>query len=128
MPREYWSLEEEIRKNIRERIPRGRVELFVSRTPIQGPVRNVELDEKLMGQFLLAWRHAKRRFGLKGDVDLDLLANRPELLQIRELATKEKDERGIVLRTLRTALSTLERSRRREGRDLQVDMQEQAGT
>ncbi|MBI1993583.1 MAG: YicC family protein, partial [Deltaproteobacteria bacterium] len=36
VPREYLSIEEEIRKAIRQRISRGRVEVFIARSQLRG--------------------------------------------------------------------------------------------
>ncbi len=122
-PREYLSIEEEIRKTIRQRISRGRVELFITRSPLKGQGRNLELDEGLLTQYLQAMRRAKRKFGLKGELDLSLFSKLPELFQLREAEVKEQDERGLVLRTLNSAVKNLERSREREGHQMKLDVQ-----
>jgi uncharacterized protein (TIGR00255 family) len=124
-PREYLPFEEEIRQRIRERLPRGRVEVFITRHNLGAPARTVELDEGLMRQFIRAWQHAKSRFGLKGELDLALFSNRPELFPIRELEPAEKDEPGLVRKAFNAALKNLERSRLREGRNLHSDMRQQ---
>lgn len=121
LPREYLSIEEEIRERIRERIARGRLELYVARVP-SGAQRVVQLDEHLLAQLVREWRRAKRKFGLEGEVDLELLAMRPELLEIREVQPRLEEERRLVLHAFRAALKELEASRRREGRHLQGDM------
>jgi len=125
VPREYLSIEEEIRKTIRERISRGRVELFITRSPVQGQGRRLELDEGLMSQYLRSLRRAKRKFGLKGEVDLALFSSLPEIFPLRETAVKEKDESALIVKTLDSALNSLERSRRREGRHLELDVRSQ---
>ena len=121
-PREYLSLEEEIRKAIRERISRGRVEMFITRALLRGQGRKLELDEGLLRQYLISLRRAKRKFGLKGEVDISLCSNLPELFQLGEAEVKEEDERRFVLRTVDLALRNLERSREREGRHLKKDV------
>ncbi|MBI2985718.1 MAG: YicC family protein [Deltaproteobacteria bacterium] len=121
-PREYLSLEEEIRKTIRERISRGRVEMFITRALLRGQGRKLELDEGLLRQYFISLRRAKRKFGLKGEVDISLCSNLPELFQLGEAEVKEEDERRLVLRTLDLALRNLERSREREGRHLKKDV------
>lgn len=123
VPREYLSIEEEIRKKIRQGISRGRVELFITRSPLKGQGRKLELDEGLLSQYLQSLRRAKRKFGLKGEVDLSLFSSFPELFQLREAEEREEDERGLVLGTLESALKRLQRSREREGRQLKLDVQ-----
>lgn len=125
VPREYLSIEEEIRKAVRERLSRGRVDLFVTRSPLKGQGRKLELDEELLGQYLTSLRRAKKKFGLKGEVDISICSSMPELFQLREAEARAEDERGLLLRTLESALKALERSREREGRHLKSDIRAQ---
>lgn len=125
VPREYLSIEEEIRRAIRQRISRGRVEVFIARSVLRGQGRKLELDERLLRQYLSSLRRAKSRFGLKGEVDVSLCASLPELFHVGEAEAGEEDEKALVLRTLNLALKQLERSREREGRQLKLDVETQ---
>jgi uncharacterized protein (TIGR00255 family) len=125
VPRHYLSIEEAMRQKIRQRISRGRVELFVTRSPIKGTGRKLELDEVLLDQYLSAIRQAKKKFGLKGEMDLAFLSRLPDLFESREEDGIGENERGLVLKTLEAALANLERSRGREGNHLKLDIQEQ---
>src|SRR3970040_184863 len=44
VPREYLAFEEEIRKTLREKISRGRVDLFINRYAAKGHARKLEMD------------------------------------------------------------------------------------
>ncbi|MGH7766426.1 MAG: YicC family protein [Candidatus Binatia bacterium] len=127
LPREYLSLEEEIRRLMREKIARGRVELFVTRSVLKGQGRRVDLDERLLSQYLQSFRRIKRRFGLQGNVDLSLCAGLPDLFQFMEAEGREKEESGLVFKALSGALKNLERSREREGKQLMLDVVAQTG-
>lgn len=127
LPREYLSLEEEIRRLIREKIARGRVELFITRSVLKGQGRRVDLDERLLSQYLQSLRRIKRRFGLQGNVDLSLCAGLPDLFHFMEPEGREKEEGALVFKALAGALTNLERSREREGKQLMLDVQAQAG-
>jgi uncharacterized protein YicC (UPF0701 family) len=123
VPREYLSIEEEIRKILRQSISRGRVELFINRSPLRDKGRTLELDEGLLEQYLKSLRRAEKKFGLKGEANLSLLSSLPGLFQIREEQGREEDEKRLVLQALRSALKRLERAREREGRQLQLDVE-----
>ncbi|MBI4527658.1 MAG: YicC family protein [Deltaproteobacteria bacterium] len=128
VPREYLSIEEDFRKMIRQRISRGRVELFINRSALaQTQDRKLELDERLLRQYLRSLRSARKRFGLKGEVEISLLCSLPELFHVREGEPKEGEEKGLVLRMLGAALKNLEASREREGRQLKIDIERQVG-
>jgi len=122
VPREYLSFEEEIRKAIRERISRGRIDLFIHRFPVKGEARRLELDEELLGQYLTSIKQAKRRFGLAGEIELSLLSRLPDVFHVRELEVNTTGEKRSVFKILEAALRKLERSREREGRQLKADM------
>ncbi len=124
-PREYLYLEEEIRQIIREKINRGRIELFLTRSSVQGHGRTLELDEHLVRQFLTALRRAQKQFGLKGEVDVSLLTSRPELFHLHDAEVEGRDEKPVVMRVIDAALNNLDQSRSREGRNLQLDIKSQ---
>ncbi len=127
VPREYLAFEEEIRKSVREGVSRGRIDLFVSRSSTSGESRKLELDEGLMGQYLKAIQHAKRKFRLEGNIGVSLVANLPDLFRIRDVEIDAKREKEALFGALESAMKKLELSREREGRRLRMDMESQVG-
>jgi len=122
VPREYLPLEEEMRRAVRQRVSRGRVELFANRLALKGRGRNLVMNEHLLGQYFRTLRRVKRKFGLEGELDLSLFPTLPEIFQIRDEEVRPEDEKGLLLRALESALRSLDRSRGREGRQLQSDV------
>jgi len=122
VPREYLGFEEEIRKQLRERITRGRVDLFVNRFSAKGTERTLELDEALLRQYLGSIKAAKKKFRLAGDLDVALLTSGPDLFRVRDNEVDAKAERAALLQALKSALRKLDQSRQREGRQLAADM------
>jgi uncharacterized protein (TIGR00255 family) len=122
VPREYLGFEEDIRKELRERITRGRVDLFVNRFAVKGAERTLELDETLLRQYLGSLKAAKKKFGLAGDLDVALLTSGPDLFRVRDNEVDAKSEKQALLQALKAALRKLDQSRRREGRQLAADM------
>ena len=125
VPREYLSFEEDIRKVIRDKIARGRLDVFVNRAPGQSRSRVLELDEDLLGQYVASFRQAKKKYGLSGELSVSLLCGVPELFHSREVAVDSGAERESLFKSLGLALARLERAREREGRQLKSDMQSQ---
>jgi uncharacterized protein (TIGR00255 family) len=125
VPREYLSLEEDIRKAIRQKISRGRIDLFVNRLPGKGLAHKLEMDEPLLGQYLASVKQAKKKFQLAGEVEVSLLASVPDLFHVREVEVDAALERKAIFSALSGALKKLEQSREREGRQLKADMQAQ---
>jgi uncharacterized protein (TIGR00255 family) len=126
-PREYMSFEEEIRKLLREKISRGRIDLFVNRYAAKVQARKLEMDEALIGQFIAGVAHVKKKYKLGGQVDVALVSNIPDVFHVREVEIDSKGEREAVLKALNGALKKLEQSREREGMHLRTDMESQIG-
>ncbi|SRR5713226_141453 len=125
VPREYLAFEEEIRKIIREKILRGRIDLFINRSPAKGQAHRLELDEELFGQYLQSIKRAKKKYHLGGELDVSLFARLPDLFHVREVEVDGASERQSLFGALETALEKLQQSREREGRRLKADMQSQ---
>jgi len=125
VPREYLALEEDIRKAIREKISRGRIDLFINRLAGKGQSHKLEMDEELLGQYLASVKQAKKKFQLAGEVSVTLLASVPDLFHVREFEVDAARERKAIFAALHAALKKLEQSREREGRQLKADMQTQ---
>ena len=125
LPREYLSFEEEIRKLIRQRISRGRIELFINRYAAKGQSRRLDVDETLVAQYISGIKHLKAKYRLAGEVDVSLLSGAPEIYHVREIEVDSGRERQALLKAVAAALKKLERSREREGSHLRADMEAQ---
>ena len=125
VPREYLSFEEMIRKAVREKIARGRIDLFINRYGTKPQGKKLEINDSLVGQYIASLKQLKRKYRLAGELGLSSLTQVPELFHIREVEADHVGERDAVLKALGSALTKLERSREREGRQLRVDMESQ---
>ena len=122
LPREYLSFEEEIRKAIREKISRGRIDLFVNRYGAKVQARKLEMDEGLVGQYIAGLKQLKKRYHLGGEVGVSMLTHIGDLFHVREVEADHGGEREALLKAVSGALKKLERSREREGAQLKADM------
>ena len=125
VPREYLGLEEEIRKILRAKISRGRVDLFVNRYAGKVQARKLEMDDALVGQYIAEIKKLQKKYRLAGEVGVSLLSNIPDLLHVREAESNTASERQAVMKALGRALKKLELSREREGGHLKADMESQ---
>ena len=125
VPREYLSFEEEIRKAIREKISRGRIDLFVNRYGAKVQARKLEMDEGLVGQYIAGLKQLKKRYHLGGEVGVSMLTHIGDLFHVREVEADHGGERDALLKAVSGALKKLERSREREGTQLKADMEGQ---
>ena len=80
VPREYLSFEEEIRKVIRDKIARGRLDIFINRAPTKGQGRRLELDEELLAQYLTSVRQAQKKVSVEWRFQRIIAFQRPGAL------------------------------------------------
>jgi len=121
-PREYAPWEATCRELVGKHVARGRVEVYVSRNaPARGRTR-IELNVAAARDYAAAWRRVAMELGLKGELDLGLLRG-SEIFETVEMPRDLRGEFPVAVRALTRALATLDRARRREGRNLQRDMQ-----
>jgi uncharacterized protein (TIGR00255 family) len=125
VPREYLSIEEDIRKLIRDKISRGRIELFVNRYAAKAPSKRLELDEALIEQYLAGMKRLKAKYRLAGEIGVSLLSNVPDFYHVREVEVDGRAESRALLKAVAAALKKLNGAREREGKHLRADMEAQ---
>ena len=123
IPSELAAIEGEIRKRVRSRFRRGRVELTLNLERTDGADRAFVLNTALVEAVTAAAGRIRSEYGVEGDLDLRGLLSLPGVLQAAaEGPVISDDERPMVEATVDQALSALERERAREGENLRVDL------
>lgn len=122
LPREYLAWEGELRSVVQEHVARGKVDVNVTRS---GPLVSefaVEVNTPLGRAYVNGWRQLQKALHLAGQVDIQFLAGRSDLVRIAERRTEPGSELRRVHQVLRQALRAFNREREREGRALGRDM------
>lgn len=124
-PREYLSFEEDVRKLMRAKISRGRIDLYVNRYAGKGQSRKLEMDEALVGQYVAGVSQLQKKYKLAGEIGVSLLSTIPDVFHVREVEIDSASERQAVMKALTAALRKLDQAREREGAHLRADMESQ---
>ena len=123
LPREYQSLEPDLRKRVAEWQERGRVDIAIRRDALENKGRSVEVDLPLARESVKAWKRLQKSLGLPGEIDLAMLRRTsPDVVRMREHAVAGKSEEAALRKVLDQALKAHDRERRREGAHLAADM------
>jgi uncharacterized protein (TIGR00255 family) len=122
LPKPLVFLEPEIKKRLKERFPRGRLDLQVTLNETKTSDRRLEIDLPLAKQYRHALQELKSRLKVKGDIDLALLTDFRNLITVEERPTGSKRLIPAFYRLLNQAVSRLDRMRQREGRVLARDL------
>ena len=62
------------------------------------------MDETLVGQYIARVKQLKKKFGLAGEIDVAMLADIPDLIQVREVEIDSASERKTVVKALTAAI------------------------
>jgi len=124
MPREYMQLEGELRQLVQAAVARGKVDVNISRSGASASDLAVEVNTPLARAYVDAWRQLQAELDLGGEVGLEFLLGRPDLVRIVERRAEPANEFQRVEQVLRRALRAFDREREREGRALARDMRQ----
>lgn len=121
------SLEEIAREAAKKTLSRGKLNIFLSFTPMaSAKATRVEVDEGLLSAYLSALADISGRKGVKkGKVHVSDLLSLPEpFLTIRKETATEEEMAPLVKAAMEGALVSLIEMRQREGHNLKVDLKQ----
>lgn len=81
-PRAYGFLEERLKSLTQSYVTRGKVDLFVSVTGLDGQPTEVHLNRQLLEGYLLALRQIIEEYGVKDDLSVSALARNPDIFNV----------------------------------------------
>lgn len=122
MPRTLMSLEDNIRKNVNEKIKRGKVDIFITQNQVGTEDVDVVINENLADNYVKALYKLKEKYSLRDDISATNLARFPEVLTVQQ---KEEDLDKIwytLLPAVEDAVNNLFSMREQEGEKLLIDI------
>ncbi len=128
LPREFESLEGEVRERLQRRISRGRVSVRVAVLTAKGEnIARVVLNEALARECAARLRELAAVAGIEGSVGMDSVACIPGVLRVEAGAGEAKRVGVLIQRALDKALAGMLTMRRTEGEKLGEDLQRRIG-
>ena len=122
VPREYLVLEPRVTAAVRERVQRGRLDVYVRRSAVESG-QTVHPDPVLAERYLRAMQDvAKRLQRLDEPIPLSLVLEQPGVLSLAEPEADALTEWHLVETAIEAALTDLIEMRTREGDALQADL------
>ncbi|MCK6504146.1 YicC family protein [Myxococcota bacterium] len=122
VPREYMLLEPRIVERLKRDLVRGRVEVFVRRTALEGS-QQVQPDPALAESYRKAMVAVAQRLQRPAEeVTLSLVLAQPGVLTVTDREADALGEWDVVSAALEAALGELQQMRASEGRALQEDL------
>jgi uncharacterized protein (TIGR00255 family) len=121
MPSESDALEMKLRRLLKEKVARGHIELTLSFDRADSDV--FQLNQKLVGAYIQAFRSASMSFGLATEPDLNAILRLPGALDSPQPEGNNQLEAS-VLASVNDALSRLNQMREEEGRGIEKELRE----
>lgn len=122
MPKEYLSLESEIKELVSQKIKRGRLDLFITIDTGSTMVRTIDFDEKTAKRYMTTLKRMKKNLGLSGDISLEFLAAQPGVVNVSEKPEEIPVIGDLILKAVGQALMRLAVMRKSEGRAMAADI------
>lgn len=123
MPKELSSFEDTVRKQIKEELFRGRIEVYVTIHETVHTARSVIIDENLAKAYLEAFQALRESLSLDEEKwTASSLASLPDVLQINKNEIEPERVSSVLESGLEEALIRLNLQRKREGERLEVDI------
>jgi len=114
-PRFLSFLEEEVRKAVKARLARGRVEVFVGYSSEREDAKKVTVDRSLVSAYLEAAKEIAAATGIENDMTTSQIMRLPEAVSYEEASIDEEALRQLMREALRLALDELLAARAKEG-------------
>ncbi len=115
--------EEHIRKTVKEKLSRGRIDVYVGYSAMTAEAKKATADLGLVISYIQAARKAAMAAGLEDDVKLSHILRIPDVIRIEGAQEDEESLLALVDRALSSALTALTDMRAREGASLQHSME-----
>lgn len=126
MPRFLLFLEDSARALIKDRLARGRVELFVGYACTEERERTVKVDMGLAKGYAAAGREILEQIAVQDDLTVTTLLSMKDVVSFEEEKEDEDELRSGLLNALNVALDALIAARRTEGQNISQDMRQRA--
>ena len=122
MPKKFNFFESAIRSVMKEYIPRGKVDVFITCEDDTENNFSLKYNENIAGEYLKYYRRMAEHFGLKDDITVSVLGTCPEVFAMEEQTVDEEEIWALLETALRGALKQFVETRTREGENLKNDL------
>ncbi len=124
LPRRLNSFEGQVRKLVRQRVVRGRIEVYVQIDDASPAEQKLEVDLDLAREYLGGLRLLQEKLGIPGEIKLESFINFREIFTRQEVEPNLEKEWAVLQAAVEKALISLDKMRQEEGAILAQDFQQ----
>ncbi len=124
MPKKLNFFETSIRNFLKQRIQRGKVDLFITYEDLTEGQVSLKFNETLAAEYLSYFKKMAETFSLENDIRVSALSRYPEVLTMEEQVIDEKELWNTLEQALDGAVKQFVETRTQEGQRLRDDIVE----
>ena len=122
IPRAYGYIEEKLKSLLNGRIARGKTEVSVTVSSVEGKEAVIEVNEAIASGYVDALRKANEKLGLTDDITLSQMMRLPDIFTVRKVQDDEDQVWQDVKTVTEKALDNFVRMRETEGVRMKEDL------
>lgn len=122
MPKKFNVFEVDIRNVIKEKIQRGKIDLYITYEDLSGTATAVKYNSALASQYVEAIRNMSEEFGIANDLTASKLSRYPEIIMMEEEQLNEEQTLNDLKAVVSNAVEQLVVARTTEGERLKADI------
>jgi uncharacterized protein (TIGR00255 family) len=123
LPHAMQTMEDQLRKQIKDQVLRGKVDISIHLEEESDKRRVLHLDEDLLNQYVAVFKLIEKKLGQEAIVDVTALLTDKEITSIEEISNNVDVEKLHIVKGLDQALQSFNEMRENEGKFLQQDME-----
>lgn len=122
LPRQINYLEEVIKKETKEYLFRGKIDIYINLEYLNESQTDIEIDENLAKSYYNALTELKDNLNLKDEISLDNIVNIPDIIKTKRREIDEENILGVLKNALNISLKNISSMREKEGIELKNDI------
>lgn len=122
LPRQLNYLEETIKKLIKEKLFRGKIDAYVSLEYLHESQIDIEIDYKLANSYYDALNNLTKELNIQDNIKLDDIINIPEIIKTSKKEIDQDSILEVLTKALEIALDNISNMRESEGGELKKDI------
>lgn len=124
--RGFGFLEEKLKSYIKERVSRGKIDMFVSLSQKEDTEAIVKINPSLALGYINALKKLSDEYGVKDDISVSTVSSYSDIFQVHKAPEDEEEVWNAVKPVLDTALNNFIAMRETEGEKMEADVMSRA--
>ena len=122
MPKKLNFFESSVRNSLKQRVHRGKVDIFITYEDTSEGQVSLKYNETLAGEYLTYFKKMQEQFSLENDIRVSTLSRYPEVLTMEEQVVDEEELWNGLKKALDGAIDQFVETRTTEGENLRRDI------